>query len=140
MFQVCSTIILIYIPTTHWTFLLLLLGCFTIICVTSITAAETSTKETKDGTKDKRQIDRQGVVTIGASNSPPRFYNSHSGPVQQEAQDQPTYVTPSATRNGKAAHYRGPPPPQQQQQQPVVSEASNLIQFLIDERYVWELY
>lgn len=113
-----------------WTFLLLLLGCLTIY-VTSVAAnaAETSTKETKDGTKDKRQIDRQGVVTIGASNSPPRFYNSHSGPVQQEAQDQPTYVTP-ATRNGKAAHYRGPPPPQQQQQQPVVSEASsNLIQF-----------
>lgn len=79
---------------------------------------------TKDGIKDKRQIDRQGVVTIGASNSPPRFYNSHSGPVQQEAQDQPTYVTAAGTRNGKAAHYRGPPPPQQQQQQPAVSEVS----------------
>lgn len=63
------------------------------------------------------------MVTIGA-NSPPRFYNSHSGPVQQEAQDQPTYISAAGTRNGKAAHYRGPPPPQQQQQQPVVSEVS----------------
>lgn len=97
-------------------YLFIIIGCLT-ICAT---AADTS-KETKDGTKDKRQIDRQGVVTIGASNSPPRFYNSHAGPVQQEAQDQPTYVTPAtSTRNSKAAHYRGPPPPQQQQ--PVVSE------------------
>ncbi|XP_063709240.1 uncharacterized protein LOC134837783 [Culicoides brevitarsis] len=107
---------------------LLIIGCALTVGVIEA-AAETTKLTAKDATKDKRQIDRQGVVTIGgsASNSPPRFYNSHAGPVQQEAQDTPTYVTP---RNGKSAHYRGPPPPPQPQQQELPEEYLKLLQQL----------